>query len=385
MAGYPDAQKLLPLAQSENVDWLNKFFGKLWPNINKAAMKIVREQIEPKIKEKCGPLKDKIGFKEFTLGETPFVLGPINYYDLGERGMMLRISVNFKSDQDIQIECGPTNVGVKNFSFSGVLTMRFGQLIEEAPVIGSVVLYFLDCPKISFDKTGLAKVLEVPGLSGVVQRAIEDVIAGLVVFPNQIAVCLGTEEQGVDLAKVKFPTPIGVLKVRPKCATELSAEDWAVFGKATSDPYCIVKFCDESYETSTVTKTCDPKWPDTDYTYFLVYDRSQAIYCEVWDEDYTNPDDLIGYTAVMRLTEVLAHPDIKEPGIPLFKTLQDPNVDGYGAGGGMPELQGNAKLALDIEFYKFVHGSVGESDMCIMRIKLMRLFCLLGRKRRQRR
>merc|ERR1719199_2291520 len=96
-----------------------------------------------------GPLSG-IHFKEFTLGEKVPILGPIKVYEL-PGCLKLQLKIDYTSDVDIELE-GPLglNVGVKTLRFGGELIIRLEQLLDEAPVVGGVVVYFLNPPDIDF-------------------------------------------------------------------------------------------------------------------------------------------------------------------------------------------------------------------------------------------
>ncbi|KAH6554605.1 hypothetical protein KP509_1Z321500 [Ceratopteris richardii] len=65
----------------DRVDWLNKFVRDLWPYLDKAICKTIKEITQPMIEEYSAKFKfDSIEFERLTLGAFPPTLQGIIYY-----------------------------------------------------------------------------------------------------------------------------------------------------------------------------------------------------------------------------------------------------------------------------------------------------------------
>jgi len=287
------------------LDWLNATFAGLWPRVNAAAQKIVHEEVTHQIQAQMPAIFRNTHFSEFSLGTSPPVLGPIKVYEMNG-GMRMTLAIDYRSDVDVSLQVGLLSVGVRSLCLSGELVVRLEQLIDEAPVVGGLVIYFLNPPMIDFTLTGIGAAAEFPGLRGVIRRAIDNAVGKSIVLPNQLAVPLGSEAQGVDRAEMMLAKPLGMLRVSAVSADGLRAPDWEEAGKEAADAYVVVRTADERWESSTVEGACDPVWPDGEFGDLFVYDHEQRIWATVFDHDSSETSDFVGVSRDMSLSEALS-------------------------------------------------------------------------------
>jgi len=277
------------------LDWLNSIMAQLWPHANKAINKMAIETILPEIRAYV----PGISFTDFSLGDTPPVLGPITSVQTN-KGPTTEVTVLFHSDCDIQLQLG-ASFGLKTLQFSGTLHVSMEQIIDEIPVVGGLTFYFVDQPRIDFDLTGLANLGDMPGLRGMLRRAIDTVIAGILVLPNQFVVPLAYPNQPVDFSAMTLPAPLYVLRLNVVSCADLDAAD---FG-GTSDPYVVVHLADQTFTSSTVTASLNPKFTHKDRFDFMVYDPRQRVLASVFDYDTFSADDELGCIVPMTVEEAL--------------------------------------------------------------------------------
>ncbi len=63
-------------------------------------------------------------------------------------------------------------------------------LIDDIPIVGGIQLFFLKPPFLDFDLGGVASILDLPGLNGMLKDAIHEQIALNLILPNKVAIVL---------------------------------------------------------------------------------------------------------------------------------------------------------------------------------------------------
>lgn len=345
--------------------WLNALFAKLWPSVSKAIEKIAREEVEPILRSQLPKGLKHVSFKTFSLGTTPPNLGPMMVCDttLGQ-GTELRLGVHLDSDVDIELDFRVATVGIRSLVFSGEIVCRLEPLLNEVPVVGGVVFYFLDPPKLDLQFTGVASIASYPGVITRIRKIIETVISEFAVLPNVVAIPLGTEEQGVDRKKLHVPAPRALLRVTAVKASDLIAADISFFGRATSDPYVRIRMSDADWRSSTAKKTLNPVWKRGDVAHdFLVFDPEQRMNIEVYDEDVYSQDDLIGKAPLYQVADAVEA--AKHP-IRLYAADADLDSDEPTAG----------TLELSMEYLEICYDGVDPTkhDVCLLEVSVDSVF-----------
>lgn len=361
------------LAEGESLEFLNTSLKAMWPKINSVAQEIIKDKVTPMIQEQVPTPFQGIHFERFTLGEATPSLGPIKAYEVkgsrsckGDVDLRIECRIEYHSDVDISIECGIASAGIRGIHFVGDVVIKFTQHIDEVPIVGGVVVYFLTAPRIDLDFTGLLNIADAPGISSTIRNAIDSAVAERLVMPNQICVPLGTREQGVDLGSMKRPAPIGFVQVRAVSASGLTGADWNAFGKRTSDPFVKVVVGSSMWQCSPVYKTCDPEWPQGDageVGQLVVYDEEQMMRIDVWDYDMVGSNDLIGVAQPQPVGVRL----LEQKDIPLYPTHEV--VKNFAGDTRRPVAEQCGSLTLQMAFMKLVPGEVC-GDNCLLWVKV---------------
>eukprot|EP00931_Biecheleriopsis_adriatica_P056810 TRINITY_DN33690_c0_g1_i1.p1 TRINITY_DN33690_c0_g1~~TRINITY_DN33690_c0_g1_i1.p1 ORF type:complete len:582 (+),score=132.42 TRINITY_DN33690_c0_g1_i1:41-1786(+) len=344
------SQSALPMQERESLEWLNEIIAAVWPKVNEAVQKKVREEVTPQIQAKMPTGLKGTHFKKFSLGAVTPQLGPIEIIR-NDKEVKLIVGVNYQSDVDIEISTTFASIGVKAIHLKGDLMIRFEPLLSELPVVGGLCAYFIDAPDVNLDFTGLGNVADCPGIAGLIRGVIDSSIASACVLPNTIPVPVGTPEQGVDPALLAMPKPIGVLRIRAKRGIALAARDISLLKKATSDPFVKVRVADDQWQSSVVKANLNPEWGEHDQHDFVVFDRDQKVWIDVWDEDYIGGSDEIGKAETCRVGEILAI-----SGQPL------PLKDSKGLDAGSVEL--------DFEWLEVLPEQDKSADFCMVQVKV---------------
>uniref|UniRef100_A0A8C6AE41 Extended synaptotagmin-2 n=1 Tax=Marmota marmota marmota TaxID=9994 RepID=A0A8C6AE41_MARMA len=212
---------------TERAEWLNKTVKHMWPFICQFVEKLFRETIEPAV-----------------------------------RG---------------------ANTHLSTFSFTKV------DVGQQPLRVNGVKVYTENLLEINW--TGLTNLLDIPGLNGLSDTIILDMISNYLVLPNRITVPLVSE---VQIAQLRFPIPKGVLRIHFIEAQDLQGKDTYLKGlvKGKSDPYGIIRVGNQIFQSKVIKENLSPKWNEVYEA--LVYEHpGQELEIELFDED-PDKDDFLG-------------------------------------------------------------------------------------------
>lgn len=77
--------------------------------------------------------------------------------------------------------------------------------------------------------------------------------------PNKYSISLA---DGVDLNKLKYPIPQGVIRLHVYEARDLKKADFNLVGKGKSDPYCCLYVGAQKFKTRVIQNTLNPQWDE---------------------------------------------------------------------------------------------------------------------------
>jgi len=420
MAGYPGSE----VSAAESLNWLNGILGGMWPHFNNAIVKMLRETVEPKIREAIVAKTGKWGDAKFTklsLGDTPpkfekvHVQKIMNPAGTKQTGMRILLGVDLSLDQSaiaLTVTLGSIEVpvGVKKLSVRGDLAIRLEHMIDEFPVIGGIVIRFPNIPELDIGFEGAARSIIGDDMGDgkigkMIKSAIEDAIAGMLVLPNQMGIPIareartlddGTKIAGVDAAKLKVARPNGLLTLKVISASNLpDADDFPNLAEKAenvreafkkwwngkkeqkdnsadkqkenvSDPYVRVKLSNKVWESTTKIDESAPTWNEDES--FFVYASEQRIQISVWDEDCCQPQDMMeGGDDV--LGRVLTNSGEHYPVAEFWKTFQKPNTVKLERFESDYIYDERSTITLQAIYHKFCPGK-DEGDHRALRVKI---------------
>ncbi|XP_068604543.1 extended synaptotagmin-2 [Brachionichthys hirsutus] len=305
---YPDV---------ERVEWLNKTVKQMWPFICQFVDKLFRETIEPAVKA-ANPYLDSFCFTKIDMGDKPLRVNGVKVYteNVDKRQVIMDLQVSFVGNTEIDMDIKKfyCRAGIKSIQLHGTMRVVMEPLLGDMPLVGALSLFFLRKPLLDVNWTGLTNMLDIPGVNGLCDNIIQDIICSFVVLPNRINIPLVGEAQ---LAQLRFPVPKGVLRVHFIEAQDLLGKDKFLGGliKGKSDPYGVLQVGTQLFQTKVLHETVKPKWNEVYEV--LIYDHSgQNVEIELFDED-TDKDDFLG-SLVMDLAELQ-----KEQRVDEWFVLQD--------------------------------------------------------------
>jgi len=320
--------------QAADVQWLNFAVEEIWPFVVKSVEKLMKEDVQQQLQASVpGPFKG-IRFSQFSLGTNPPKLGPVNVNRVGNSGgekdrsghpgVELGIGVDWDCNANISLHVTGANVGIRKLNLKGEVFIILCPLMDSLPIVGGLQITMVSPPKISWEFTGIAQVVDMPQIARALKDIIANRIAELLVLPNRIFIhWVWGREHEIDISAMQYPMPEALLRIGIVEARGLEGKDWNLLGKATSDPYAKVTMGDREYQTPVIQKCLEPKWNDDGYFDFLMYTAAQHLTVDLFDHDLwtfvDTTDDFLGELVTVspdqavvekiRLCDMLTKPD----------------------------------------------------------------------------
>ncbi|XP_054511413.1 extended synaptotagmin-2 isoform X5 [Pan troglodytes] len=279
---------------TERAEWLNKTVKHMWPFICQFIEKLFRETIEPAVRGANTHLST-FSFTKVDVGQQPLRINGVKVYteNVDKRQIILDLQISFVGNCEIDLEIKRyfCRAGVKSIQIHGTMRVILEPLIGDMPLVGALSVFFLRKPLLEINWTGLTNLLDVPGLNGLSDTIILDIISNYLVLPNRITVPLVSE---VQIAQLRFPVPKGVLRIHFIEAQDLQGKDTYLKGlvKGKSDPYGIIRVGNQIFQSRVIKENLSPKWNEVYEA--LVYEHpGQELEIELFDED-PDKDDFLG-------------------------------------------------------------------------------------------
>uniref|UniRef100_A0A3Q3BGQ6 Extended synaptotagmin-like protein 2a n=1 Tax=Kryptolebias marmoratus TaxID=37003 RepID=A0A3Q3BGQ6_KRYMA len=250
---YPDV---------ERTEWLNKTVKQMWPFICQFVDKLFRETIEPAVKG-ASPHLSTFCFTKIDMGDKPLRVNGVKVYteNVDKRQVVMDLQISFVGNTEIGVDIKKfyCKAGIKSIQLHGVLRVVMEPLLGDMPLIGALSVFFLKKPMLDINWTGLTNMLDIPGVNGLCDSVLQDIICSYLVLPNKINIPLVGE---ADLARLRFPIPKAVLRVHFLEAQDLVSKDKLMGGliKGKSDPYGVIKVGTDIYQSKVIHENLNPKW-----------------------------------------------------------------------------------------------------------------------------
>ncbi|KAF5000450.1 hypothetical protein FGRMN_1781 [Fusarium graminum] len=266
---------------AESAGFLNDIIAQLWPNINVAGGKIVKDVVEPMLEAMLPAPLSNLKFVKIELGPTPIKFSNVDVHRTELEGIKLDMDLDWDGHCDFELD---------------------GKMVPK--IIGAAQVAFINPPSLELDFTDAANIADFSLIDKTVRKVILNIINSMAVLPNRFLVKLDSSN---DYFKT-FQPHHGVLRLTVDSATEITGEKKSgakrllqKIVKDIPDCYCNVNVGAEGeWRTSTIKNKHDPQWNETHD--FLVTDYEQAITIDVNDEDLGGDDDIgIATTTVKQL------------------------------------------------------------------------------------
>ncbi|XP_062862422.1 extended synaptotagmin-3 [Trichomycterus rosablanca] len=283
----------IQFSEVEKAAWINKILTHAWPFFGVFMDKLLRDSIQPAIRQSSPHLKT-FNFTRVHFGHrAPSITGvQVHTDEVDKREVILDLKITYVGDINIDADLKPRiSVGVKEIQLQGLLRVILQPLIGQSPLVGGVSMFFIRRPTLNLNWTGMTNLLDSPALRPFSESAILDIIASYMVLPNRM--CFPLIDQ-VKVDQMRFPLPRGVVRVHVLEAQELVAMDTVMLGlvKGKSDPYAVLRVGNQRFRTKTVKETLNPRWNEV-YEFIVHEAPGQELEVELFDKD-TDKDDFMG-------------------------------------------------------------------------------------------
>ncbi|CAL5416054.1 unnamed protein product [Camellia sinensis] len=270
----------------DRVDWLNKFIETMWPYLDKAICKTVKNIAGPIIAEQIPKYKiDSVEFEALSLGSLPPTFQGMKVYLTEEKELIMEPSMKWAGNPNIT-----------------VVAKAFGLRAS------------VQVPHVDFGLKLLgADAMSIPGLYRFVQELIKDQVANMYLWPKTLEVPI------MDPAKA-MKRPVGILSVKVVRAMKLKKKDLL----GASDPYVKLKLTEDklpSKKTTVKQKNLNPEWNE-EFNLVVKDPESQALEINVFDWEQVGKHDKMGLNVVP--LKQLTPEELKVMTLDLLKNM-DPN------------------------------------------------------------
>ncbi|KAJ6679535.1 CALCIUM-DEPENDENT LIPID-BINDING (CALB DOMAIN) FAMILY PROTEIN [Salix purpurea] len=298
----------------EQVKWLNKELGKLWPFVAEAATVVVRESVEPLLEDYRPTGITSLRLNKFSLGTVPPKIEGIRVQSLKQGEVTMDVDLRWCGDPSIilGIEAGlvaSIPIQLKDLEVYTVIRVIF-HLAEEIPCISALVIALLSEPKPKIEyvlKAVGGSLTALPGVSDMIDDTVNSIVTDMLQWPHRIVVPIGgipvDTSRSCDYDCCVLPAmellashncdghsghqfefelkPQGKLTVMVVKANDL--KNMEMIGK--SDPYALVYIRPMfKFKTHVVDNDLNPVWNQT-FDLIAEDKETQSLILEVFDKD----------------------------------------------------------------------------------------------------
>lgn len=279
----------------DRMDWLNKFLQLMWPYLDKAICKTVREMAKPIIAEHSVKFKiDSVEFESLTLGSLSPAFQGMKVYITEEKELIMEPFIKWAGNPNVMI-------AVKAFGLKATVQavdlqifvaprITLKPLVPIFPCFANILVSLMEKPHVDFGLKLLgADVMSLPGLYRFVQDIIKDQVANMYLWPKTLAV------QIMDPSKA-MSKPVGILNVKVIRASKLKKKD--LMGK--SDPYVKLTLTGDNVpakKTNVKQSNLNPEWNE-EFNLTVKDPESQVLELHVYDWEQVGRHDKLGMNVV---------------------------------------------------------------------------------------
>eukprot|EP01018_Ginkgo_biloba_P023876 Gb_12878 [translate_table: standard] len=279
----------------DRVDWLNKFIFDMWPYLDKAICKIIKESTKPIIKQYAEKFKiESIEFETLTLGTLPPTLQGIKVYDTQEQEMIVEPALKWAGNPNVIVAVKAfglrATVQLVDLQVFAIPRVTFQPLVPTFPCFAKIVVSLMEKPHVDFGlKLIGGDLMAIPGLYQMVQEIIKEQVGNMYLWPKTLEIPILDYERAMQ-------KPRGMLRVKVLRANNLRRKD--ILGK--SDPYVKLKLTGDklpSKKTTIKMSNLNPEWNE-EFSFIVKDPESQVLELHIYDWEKIGMHDMMGMNVV---------------------------------------------------------------------------------------
>ncbi|WCJ39865.1 Calcium-dependent lipid-binding (CaLB domain) family protein [Euphorbia peplus] len=279
----------------DRVDWLNKFLEYLWPYLDKAICKTVKNIATPIIAEQIPKYKiDSVEFEALTLGTLPPTFAGMKAYVTDEKELIMEPCLKWAGNPDITVAVKAfglkATAQVVDLQVFALPRITLKPLVPSFPCFATIYVSLMEKPHVDFGlKLVGVDLMSIPGLYRFVQEIIKDQVSNMYLWPKTL------EVQIMDPAKA-LKRPVGILNLKVMKAIKLKKKDLL----GASDPYVKIKLTEDnmpSKKTTVKHKNLNPEWNE-EFSFVIKDPETQAVEFHVYDWEQVGKHDKMGMNVV---------------------------------------------------------------------------------------
>ena len=315
------SRSLPSFASSSGTGFMSDMLAQMWPYINVAASKSIKDSVEPQFKDLPGPL-GTLHFTKVNLGHVPLRLDNIIVHEVDRANNTLQMDMDVRWDgvSDIQLKANYLgSFGVKSIKLFGRMTILLKPMVETLSLVEAVQVAFVNPPEVrkyyhfklceaepcsgflfathhafhsqmSLDFVGLANVADLKVLKRRITDLIGDNIKAMMVLPNRMLTKLDMACSFMDI----YQPPLGVCRMKLHNGKGFKVEKRALRSADIPDVFVNLSLGDATCKSKVIKDNVEPVWDET--MDFVLSDHDQFFEVNVFDEDTgaLDSDDFLG-------------------------------------------------------------------------------------------
>ncbi|GMH23654.1 hypothetical protein Nepgr_025497 [Nepenthes gracilis] len=279
----------------DRIDWLNKFIDHMWPYIDKAICKTVKNIVKPVIAEQIPKYHiNYVEFEALTLGSLPPTFQGMKVYVTDEAELIMEPALKWAGNPNVMLAVKAfglrATVQVVDLQVFAHPRITLKPLVPSFPCFANIYVTLMEKPHVDFGlKLVGADFMSIPGLYRFVQEKIKDQVGNMYLWPHTLAVPI------LDPIKA-MRKPVGILHVKVLRATNLKKKDLL----GASDPYVKLKLTEgrsPSKKTTVKHKNLNPVWNE-EFNLAVKDPQSQALEIHVYDWEQVGKPEKMGMNVV---------------------------------------------------------------------------------------
>lgn len=245
-------------------------------------------------------------FDKLDFGTIPPKLSNIKLYtgtNMEANEIVIDVDVLYSGNMVVKATWNLVGLGIHSVKLACALRLRLAPLLAQPPFFGCISVSMLQPPKLAFEGSGVAGVIDFKPVSDALQKFVSEKLQEALVVPNAIVVPIGAQKDDIDypLTEFRCRVPRGVLQVLVVEASELANHD--VFSKTDA----IVRVCvgADVKSTRTINDNNDPRWLQS-----LEFDIRESagtlVNVDLVDDDSPRSPELVGHCSTLDFRDAIA-------------------------------------------------------------------------------